>query len=170
MTYYRNKRTGRFSRKHGQIIKQMIGFSIMALMFITPFLVSDRIVFTAFAVETLIHADTQEVLMEHYLDKLADCESGGILESERDAIVILDSNDWNSRGRLQFQYPTADYYLNKFDLMDPAWEQSDIINLLHTKEFSYMLAAEILIRDGAWQNWVTCGKRTGLDIFVEQYL
>ena len=105
------------------------------------------------------------VLLRDYIEKLVQCESAG----HTTALNEFDGNGWHSRGPLQFQYPTFTEQLERFGMMQPHWEKEDIINLMHTAELPRELAFRMLSEDGAWWHWKICGKRVGLDVFINLY-
>lgn len=114
-------------------------------------------------VVTEVEADRQEIILQHYLDKLEQCESSGDYMNEN-----LEWDGWVSRGSFQFRYNTAQYYLDKYGLYQDL-EKEDIINLLHTKEWSRWLAREIVTREGHTRDWKICSKRVGIDDYIENW-
>ena len=108
----------------------------------------------------------REAALDFYIERLAHCESRG-----KTTALILDVNGYNSRGLYQWQTASALYYLKKYEMLNPDWElPTDIINLLHDKDFSTKLTRKVLSgeREG-WKNWLNCGKAIGLDEFMYLY-
>jgi hypothetical protein len=78
-----------------------------------------------------------------WIDDLAMCES-----SNREDIVILDTNKKNSYGCLQFQRTTWDHYIARYDL-----PYTDIMNCEHQKDLVSKMLEE---NYGNWKHWFNC--------------
>lgn len=94
----------------------------------------------------------KQLKIDKILDDLAMCES-----SNRNDVIILDSNNEYSYGRYQFQALTVKYYATKYNLLPDDLELVDYANWALDGDFSRLLARKVIL-DGGWRNWFNCLK------------
>jgi hypothetical protein len=155
--------------KKGQFVSPLRPFLIIGVIGMTFIMTygiavrADRIFIST--VEVPVSVDEKEIIFNHYVQKLLDCESS----NDPTAINEDEPNGWNSRGVAQWQYPSVMHYLKKYDLLDPEWEQEDIINLMHTREFSVWLLSEVWKREGHAKDWSICAKKLDINNYLKNY-
>ena len=103
-------------------------------------------------------------LKEDVLKQLAHCETNGV--EEPDGFVRMDSNDFLSWGRYQYQRPTVQLYVKMFYGQDINNQRAGLIAWNLDKEISLdELTLKILFKDTgkSWGNWLNCGKKIGIE-------
>lgn len=111
------------------------------------------------------------------LSQLSSCETQGI--KEPDGYVKMDSNDFLSWGRYQYQRPTVQLYVKKFYNADINLQRAGLIAWnLDTEIPLDELTLKIIFEDvtekvgkngyfedkgKGWKNWLNCGKKIGIE-------
>ena len=97
--------------------------------------------------------------IEPYLNALSQCESGG-----RTDIKVLDVNGYYSYGKYQYQLLTWRRYGIKFGYWDNTITDTELRTHIYKEWLQDDMTARILLTEkNGWRNWVTCGKKAGLD-------
>ena len=105
-------------------------------------------------------------LKQDVLKQLANCETNGV--SEPDGYVKMDSNDFLSWGRYQYQRPTVQLYVKLFYGQEINLQRAGLIAWGLDKEIPLdELTLRILFvpegEDKGWKNWLNCGKKIGIE-------
>lgn len=104
------------------------------------------------------HVDDLDPEIRIIVDKLIFCESSG----DPDAIVH-DTNGWNSRGLLQFQYPTFRQYALEYNFIKEDTPQEDVLKMMHDPEIPKILAYLMIESDRKnLAHWSVCSKKLEL--------
>jgi len=107
-----------------------------------------------------LKAKVNQLKGELVLD-IKNCESKGYKES--DGLVTFDPNPKNKKvqipsfGLYQFKVSTVQYYYKKFYNKDITGLEA--INIALSEEKAGELAADVIFKDGALDNWYNCSKK-----------
>lgn len=103
-------------------------------------------------------------LQDEVLNTLSACETRGV--TEKDATIILDTNNKMSIGRYQFQITTVQYYSKKLRGLELT--RVEAITLSTSQEQATELAREIIFEvQGGIYNWANCARKHSLVSQVE---
>lgn len=98
-------------------------------------------------------------LQNEVLETLSGCETRDI--KERDATIILDTNNKMSIGRYQFQITTVQWYYKK--LFNKEINRVEAIQIAVDEERATELARAIIFDStGGIHNWVNCARKHNL--------
>lgn len=90
------------------------------------------------------------------IEELAMCESSG-----RENVKIVDTNGWYSHSCLQFQFPTFEQYVKRYNMLPDA-EYEDLVNMIGDCEFQKELAYKMISESpDNWAHWEVCSRRLG---------
>ena len=107
-----------------------------------------------------------EAMKWEIVDEIAQCESGGIPDGRRNALVVMDTNGYYSRGKWQFQLRTIQYYIKKFEGREITLDEASLI--AHTEDKARNLAYRIVWDEvGGVYNWANCERKLGLRSKIE---
>uniref|UniRef100_A0A6M3J6D7 Transglycosylase SLT domain-containing protein n=1 Tax=viral metagenome TaxID=1070528 RepID=A0A6M3J6D7_9ZZZZ len=91
--------------------------------------------------------------IKQQIEELAFCES-----SNQADVVIVDTNGYYSYGVLQFQYPTFQQYIRRYDLL-PNVEEAELKNWILDADLQKYLAYRMISEDQKnWYHWRNCAK------------
>lgn len=120
-----------------------------------------------FSVTKIVFADNQEdiftkkvdMLKADVVNQLKSCESNGY--KEKDGLIVFDTNQKPSIGKLQFQVKTVVYYYSK--LYGKTITNKEAIEIALDESKASDLAKDILFKvDNGSGEWFNCSKKLGL--------
>ena len=95
-----------------------------------------------------------DTLKDDVVEAIAGCESAGA--KDPDGLIVFDTNNEASIGRLQFQRKTVIHYVKKFE--DRDIDMSDAVAIAIDKDKATSLAKRIMFEEKeGWRNWFNCG-------------
>jgi hypothetical protein len=99
------------------------------------------------------------------VEEIKGCEGAGY--TEKDGVIIFDSNNKASIGLLQFQKNTVIYYYKVLYGKDITGKEAILIALDDTKATE--LARDIMFKTGnkAGKDWVTCSRKNDSDSKID---
>lgn len=97
------------------------------------------------------------VSLDEAISRLSTCESNNNPKAQ-----IVDSNDYYSRGILQFQYFTFRKYGIQYGLITSTTTFSEAVNDMFNPNIEIALAKKILQQPYGWTNWEICSKRENI--------
>jgi hypothetical protein len=101
---------------------------------------------------------TIEALKDSVVDRLAKCETHG--RPDAGSVVVIDTNNEASIGKLQFQAKTVVHYTKLIEGRSIDRKQAVEI-ALHSEQAASLAKRIIFERDGL-SNWHVCSKKLGL--------
>ena len=151
-----------------------IAFSIFVVTYLLSFtsMIQKEVIYDSIAeniiLDEVITPDRLEKkvteLKEDVLKQLAHCETNGV--EEPDGFVKMDSNDFLSWGRYQYQRPTVQLYVKKFYNKEINNQRAGLIAWDLDEEIKLdELTLKIIFEDEGkgWKNWLNCGKKIGIE-------
>ena len=111
----------------------------------------------------LLRADAAELskveILTPYLQDLAQCESGG-----RPDIKILDTNNYYSYGKYQYQLATWKKYGIEFGYFEKDISDAEARKHIYKEWLQDDMTLRIFLNyPEAWRMWYNCSKKVGLD-------
>lgn len=105
-----------------------------------------------------------ETSQEQWIEALHQCESQG-----RDYITILDTNNKNSYGGLQYQLDTFMGFGKQYGILPESFTNKEGLLLIHNISVQKAIARRML-DDGLERHWLNCVKRIGYSYPIQNAL
>jgi hypothetical protein len=101
---------------------------------------------------------TIEALKDSVVDRLAKCETHG--RPDAGSVVVIDTNNEASIGKLQFQAKTVVHYTKLIE--GRSIDRKQAVEIALHSEQAASLAKRIIFEKDGLSNWQGCSKRLGL--------
>jgi hypothetical protein len=106
---------------------------------------------------------TIEALKESVVDRLANCETHG--RPDAGSVVVIDTNNEASIGKLQFQAKTVVHYTKLIE--GRSIDRKQAVEIALHSERAASLAKRIIFEKDGLSNWHVCSTRLGLMLEVK---
>jgi len=153
------------------IYSLVVILAVIAAVYVDRYITAQKIEATTNSIkEKIKYVDTTKEKIEKLkwdiVEEIAACETGGLDEGYKNAVVVMDSNGYFSRGRWQFQLKTIQHYYKKFYQKDITLDEAALI--AHTEDKARNLAYRIVWDEvGGVYNWANCERKLGLRSKIE---
>jgi len=101
---------------------------------------------------------TIEALKDSVVDRLAKCETHG--RPDAGSVVVIDTNNEASIGKLQFQAKTVVHYTKLIE--GRSIDRKQAVQIALHSERAASLAKRIIFEKDGLSNWYVCSKKLGL--------
>jgi hypothetical protein len=101
---------------------------------------------------------TMEALKDSVVDRLAECETHG--RPDAGSVVVIDTNNEASIGKLQFQAKTVVHYTKLIE--GRSIDRKQAVEIALHSEQAASLAKRIIFEKDGLSNWHVCSKKLGL--------